>query len=450
MTEFDTIVVGAGISGLTAARLLSRHGQKVVVFEARDRVGGRLHTLREDGRITDVGGSWIHGVGDSEELHNAVRAFGMPTVEFTVGSFQAGGRPIAYYGPDGGRLSDAETASFIADVAAIDADLTQTLSAAKPGTSYEQAVEDALDRLGWQGERADRVREHLRHRSEEQLGADAADLEALSLTDETVAGDEVVFPEGYDRLATGLADGIDVRLEHPVHTVRWTDSGAQAQVMAPDGTSEWVGARHVVVTVPVGVLRSGGLVFDPPLPEPVAGALDRFRMNSFEKIILRFPQRFWDADVYAIRRQGPAGKRWHSWYDLSGLHGQPALLTFAAGGVAREIHDWSEDEVVASVMASLRDIYGDAVPDPSHATVTHWADDPLAGGGAYSYPVVGTAPEDHDRLATPLGAGTVCLAGEATWSDDPCTVSAALLSGHRAAQHILGRDIGFDLAPHGG
>lgn len=441
MTQFDTVVVGAGVSGLTAARLLTQHGQRVVVYEARDRVGGRLHTIREDGRITDVGASWIHGVLDSAELTNAVRELGMPTVEFTVGSFQAGGRPIAYYGPDGRRLTDDQTASFIADVAEIDEHLRETLSAGEPGTSYGQAVDDALDRLGWQGSRRERVREHLRHRSEEQLGADAADLEALSLTDETVAGDEVVFPEGYDQLATGLADGLDVRLGHPADTVRWTDSGAQVHLTAPDGTGDWVGARHVVVTVPVGVLRSGGLTFEPPLPQPVAGALERFRMNSFEKVILRFPQRFWDPDVYAIRRQGPAGQRWHSWYDLSALHGTPALLTFAAGSVAREIRDWPEDAVVASVLASLREIYGEEIPEPSHATVTHWADDPLAGGGAYSYPVVGAAPEDHDRLGVPFGAGTVCLAGEATWSDDPCTVSAALLSGHRAAQHIVGGDV---------
>ena len=65
MTDIDTLVVGAGIAGLTAARLLQGTGQRVVVLEARDRVGGRVFTDRSDGYVTDRGASWIHGIADS-------------------------------------------------------------------------------------------------------------------------------------------------------------------------------------------------------------------------------------------------------------------------------------------------------------------------------------------------------------------------------------------------
>ena len=65
MEHFDTIVVGAGVAGLTAARLLARDGRRVAVLEARDRVGGRVWTDRTDGLVTDLGASWIHGVTDS-------------------------------------------------------------------------------------------------------------------------------------------------------------------------------------------------------------------------------------------------------------------------------------------------------------------------------------------------------------------------------------------------
>jgi phytoene dehydrogenase-like protein len=102
MEHVDTIVVGAGVSGLTAARLLSGAGRRVVVLEARDRVGGRVWTDRRDGRVTDMGASWIHGITDSA-VHAAADAAGLAMVEFTVGGYQVDGRPIAYYGPDGAR-----------------------------------------------------------------------------------------------------------------------------------------------------------------------------------------------------------------------------------------------------------------------------------------------------------------------------------------------------------
>jgi monoamine oxidase len=163
-------------------------------------------------------------------------------------------------------------------------------------------------------------------------------------------------------------------------------------------------------------------------------------MNAFEKVVLRFPTKFWDDGVYAIRQLGPEGRWWHSWYDLTSLHGEPTLLTFAAGPAAVQTRDWDEERIAESVLAQLRRLYGEAaVPQPSHILVSDWQDDPLAHG-SYAYMTVGSTTADHDDLATPIG-GVLHLAGEATWTDDPATVPAALLSGHRAAQNVLGRDI---------
>ena len=122
MTEIDTIVVGAGIAGLTAARLLQGAGQRVVVLEARNRVGGRVWSDRSDGHVTDRGASWIHGITDSP-VFAAVTAFGMPTVEFTVGGYQPDSRPIAHYSPAGTRLTADDAARYVADIHAVDAAL---------------------------------------------------------------------------------------------------------------------------------------------------------------------------------------------------------------------------------------------------------------------------------------------------------------------------------------
>jgi monoamine oxidase len=438
MEHFDTIVVGAGVAGLTAARLLTRHGQRVLVLEARDRVGGRVSTDHRLGRATDMGASWIHGVNGSP-VAAAAEAFGMRTVEFTVGGYQPDSRPIAHYGPDGVRLSDEAAARYVADIHAVDETLLDVIAASAPDASYRDVTEQALAAQGWDEERTQRVREYLEHRSEEQYGAWIEDLAAHGLDDDSIDGDEVVFPDGYDILPRRMAEGLDIRLTHEVSRVRWSDGGVEIETdYGP------VSADTAIVTVPVGVLQSEEFVIDPPLPEPVAGALGRLRMNAFEKVFLRFAAKFWDDDVYVIRQQGPEGRWWHSWYDLTPLHGEPTLLTFAAGPAAVETLNWSEEAIVESVLAQLRRLYGDRVTKPRHAHVTDWQDDPFSRG-SYAYMTVGSTTEDHDTLATPIG-GVLHLAGEATWTDDPATVPAAMLSGHRAAVNVLGHDVPIDEA----
>jgi monoamine oxidase len=429
----DTVVVGAGIAGLTAGRLLTRSGRRVVLLEARDRVGGRVWSERDGGVVTDLGASWIHGITDSP-VAAAAAAFGLRTVEFTVGGYQPYSRPIAYYGPSGVRLTDGEVERFVADIGVVDAELARVVSDFPPGRSYAEAVEAALAAQGWGAERAERVREYMRHRTEEQYGVRIDELDAHGLDDDFIDGDEVVFPDGYDALATHLAAGLDVRLGHVVTAVRWSPEGVE--VTTGQGVFT---ADRAVVTVPVGVLKSAEFAVEPPLPEPVAGALARLEMNAFEKVFLRFRSKFWDDEVYAIRQQGPGGIWWHSWYDLTGAHGVPTLLTFAAGPAARETRGWEREKVVDSVLRELRRLYGDRAEDPVYAHVTSWQDDPCSRG-SYAYMTVGSAPEDHDLLATPVG-GVLHLAGEATWTDDPATVNAALRSGHRAACDVLGRAV---------
>lgn len=435
MEHFDTIVIGAGVSGLTAARFLAQSGQSVVVLEARDRVGGRTYTERSDGIISDRGASWIHGIDDNP-LTEVVRDFGMQTVEFTVGSYQPDGRPIAYYSPTGERLSDNAVRNFADDVRLFDETLATSVAASVLGDSYEDAITTTLSALRWEADRAERVREFVLHRSEEQYGVRAGLLDAHGLDDDTVEGDEVVFPDGFDQLATNLATGLDVRLEHVVSRVEWTAGSATA--VTANGIFS---ATQVVVTVPIGVMQSGDLMFDPALPDWLTNAISGFEMNNFEKVFLRFSTKFWDDDVYAIRQQGAAGEWWHSWYDLTDLHGIPALLTFAAGPSAIETRSWSDDQIATSVLDALRGLYGERVETPTQVLVTRWQDEPFSRG-SYAYMKPGSQPEDHDLLATPVD-GVLHFAGEATWTDDPATVTAALRSGHRAAENILGQNLPF-------
>jgi monoamine oxidase len=435
VTDVDTIVIGAGVAGLTAARLLAGAGRRVIVLEARDRVGGRLHSVRRGGDVLDYGASWIHGIDDNP-LADAADAFGLRTTEFTVGSFQPDGRPIVYFSPTGARLGDDDAREFASDVHTVDRILAEVVADSELGTSYADCVETALSHCDWDESRRARVREYMQHRTEEQLGVCIDDLDAHGLDDDAISGDEVVFPDGYDELAAHLAEGLDVRLEHRATRISWSTTGGTVET--DRGVFD---ASRIVVTVPIGVLKSPDFVIEPALPDPMARALDRLEMNAFEKVFLRFPVKFWDDGVYALRRQGDAGRWWHSWYDVSAEGGSPTLLTFAAGPCARATRSWSDARIGDSVLSALRELYGDAVVPPDRVDVTRWQDDPFSRG-SYSYPSVGSTPADHDALSTPV-QDVLHLAGEATWTEDPSTVTAAMRSGHRAAERILQRPIGF-------
>ena len=386
MSQYDTIVVGAGVAGLTAARLLARRRPPVVVLEARDRVGGRVSTDRRYGLVTDLGASWIHGITDSP-VAAAAEAFGMRMVEFTVGGYQPDSRPIAYYGPDGKRLTDAAAQRFVDDIHAVDATLAGIVVAeSAPDASYRDVTEAAIAAQGWDDERTERVREYLEHRSEEQYGAWIEDLAAHGLDDDSVDGDEVVFPDGYDR----LADAPRGRPRRPARARR-VAGGVVGGGGDGDDRSRPFSADSAVVTVPVGVLQSDDFVIEPPLPEPNRRRPEPAEMNAFEKVFLRFPTKFWDDGVYAIRQQGPESRWWHSWYDLTALHGTPTLLTFAAGPARRRdarLGRRPDRRVRARpAAAALRR----PVEQPTHVHVTAWQDDPFAHG-SYAYMTVARRP----------------------------------------------------------
>ncbi|GAA1241402.1 monoamine oxidase [Microbacterium phyllosphaerae] len=436
MTTYDTIVIGAGMSGVTAARMLADEGASVLVLEARDRVGGRMNTDRTAGFPVDLGASWVHGIAGSR-LWDLVQALDIPTIEYTVGSFQAGGRPIENFDGEGRPMDAASTTQWVDDVASADRLLVEEIAASSPGDTYLDVTERALDRSGFAPERIDEIREFFRHRVEEQCGAWIGDLDAHGLDEDAIDGDEVIFPRGYDELPRRIGHGLDIRVNSVVTRVARADDG----IVVSTENGEF-SARSALVTVPLGVLKAGSIDFVPPLPDTVAAPVSRLGMGVFNKIFIQFPERFWNESSYVLRALGEAGEHWHSWYDVSAVSGLPTLLTFAAGPFGRRMQDLPDDEIVADVVAALRALYGDSVGAPTAHWITRWGHDPFSNG-SYSHLAAGSSHHDHDEAAGPVD-GVLHFAGEATWGDEPATVGAAYYSGHRAAERILGHEV--DLA----
>jgi monoamine oxidase len=191
----------------------------------------------------------------------------------------------------------------------------------------------------------------------------------------------------------------------------------------------------LVVTLPLGVLQNQDVVFTPKLPLSKQNAIAKLGMGVLNKCYLRFPRVFWSDKMdwleYIPAQQG----EWSEWVSFKRAANQPVLLGFNAGNQGREIETWSNEQIVASAMKTLRIIYGTNIPDPVDYQITRWVSDPFSRG-SYSYNAVGSTPQMRKNLAAALQQ-SVFFAGEASNVHYFGTAHGAYLSGLRAAQEIL-------------
>ncbi len=326
-------VVGAGAAGLGCARVLADAGRTVTVVEARDRIGGRVWTIDHEGTPLDLGASWIHGVENN------------PLAELAAAAQQPLGttdyEEVAIRKAAGERLPQGAFTR-------VDAALRRGL---RDAASFPDALAQALATLD--GDHAALGRYRASAEIEHEFAADLADLspDALEEGDE-FAGDDVVLPGGYVRLLEPLAEGLDLRLGTAVSVVRQASAGVRLETNR--GPIE---VARCVVTLPLGVLQSGSVAFEPPRPDAMAGAIDRLGMGLLDKAILFFPRKFWDdADLLGFVPE--SGSEWIEWLNLERHWGEPALMGFNAGSTAENIAAMGDAEIVDSAMGALRSMYG--------------------------------------------------------------------------------------------
>lgn len=341
----SVVVVGAGAAGLAAAQQLVADGYDVTVLEARDRIGGRVWTADLDGTPVDLGASWIHGV-DGNPVAELAEEVDADTVATDY-------EDEVVYGPTGFEEDDEVLeSSFEQASGAVEAAQAEG-EQLDEDTSLGALLDDEVGDL--EGDEALRVQRQLTSLVEHEHAADLDELSAIWWDEgEGYDGDDVVFPEGYAPVVESLADGVTVQLGVALEGVERSDDGV---VLSTSGSgSGSVEADAVVLTLPLGVLQQLPPEFDPPLPDDKLAAIDRLGMGVLDKLALRFPEAFWD-DRTIIGFVNPTSGEWNEWLNLEPVTGEPILIGFNAGSVARSVEAQSDEEVVASAMAALRTIY---------------------------------------------------------------------------------------------
>jgi monoamine oxidase len=421
--DVDVAVIGAGIAGLAAAGVVARAGQRTVVLEARDRVGGRIWTSTAwpDAPV-DLGASWIHGT-DGNPVYAEVNRLGLVTSVFDVGSFEGGGSAI-YYSRNGTELDADETEKRGVQVVG---DLEKAAGSRDAGRTSLQAALDALPARTRDIARTPTVAAAL----DTYAGDFGATPDTLALSaldeDDSYPGAQRVFPAGYGRLTQRLAGDLPVRLGTPVTGISLRD---RDRVVIDTADGQWRAAK-VIVTVPLGVLKSGAITFDPPLPAEHRRAIDAIGFGRFEKLVLRFDTAFWD-DVDQIQVVGNPGEAFTGWYNLSRVARQPVLMALNGGSAAAATDGMALDRQTALATDVLAGIYRGRFRPPVAAQASGWWSDEFSRG-SYSFTAVGSGDQDREALAEPVD-DRMWLAGEVAHQQFHSTVHGAWLSGEAAAK----------------
>lgn len=445
-TTCDVAVLGAGVAGLACAGTLASAGKACVVIEARDRVGGRILTLRPPGAPlpVELGAEFVHGrPPELLALLAEARATPVPAEQGRWRATAAGLRP-APWGEDG---------------------LDEVLDGLDPDRDPDRSFAAYLAEWGRAHPHREPAVRQAREFVEGFHAADVARIGERALAHETRAAseegeDEVDFrvPDGYDRvpahLHARLGDGATVHLATRATHVRWSPGAVEVRTRRGDADGPTIRARALVVALPLAVLQipdgePGAVAFDPPLDDRKRDALSRLTTGAARRIVLHFAERFWEDDALLAPDAGghaadigflqTSGAPVPIWWTSNPVR-EPVLTGWMGGPRAERIAGHSERNVRELALDSLAGalrlprVRVDALLRGAYTY--DWSRDPLARG-AYSYALVGGG-DARATLAEPRD-GTLYWAGEATHATGASgTVHGAIASGYRAAGEVLG------------
>eukprot|EP01126_Amoeba_proteus_P054310 TRINITY_DN6679_c0_g1_i10.p1 TRINITY_DN6679_c0_g1~~TRINITY_DN6679_c0_g1_i10.p1 ORF type:complete len:492 (+),score=71.59 TRINITY_DN6679_c0_g1_i10:112-1476(+) len=427
---YDTVIIGAGISGLAAAKNLQERNLSFIVLEARNRIGGRVWTDRSLGAPCDLGASWIHRSGPTNPITIIANHLNITRVKTNEVS-------TTRWGEHGNLLTrkqlgglDKEVTGFLKKVEKRRDDLTNDVSLA-----------EVMKQVNMNFYRNPEANFNFAWDLETDYGAPIEELSAMNYDadSEFPGSTEEVFPTGYDTLSNGIAAPFKHKIfkNKVVNEVDYTDPN-DISVTCTDGTV--YSTKSVIVTVPLGVLKARSIKFVPELPRKHLQAIQKVGMGvAINKLFLKFSHDFWSehsrATFFSVSSGGTPETRGRFPEFINGkkLFGANVLLGFAIGNYAKNMESQDDEEVVNDAVGVLRKIFPNA-HYPVDYVLTRWFTDPYSRG-AYSYLAVGSTPNDYKTLSTPVSP--VFFAGEHTILKYKSSVHGAYLSGRRAAGQVI-------------
>ena len=433
------IVAGAGLAGLTAARELTRRGANVRVFEARDRIGGRVWTAREAPLAPfhgELGGELV------DKDHHAIRAlckefglrlkpillrgFGLATADRSVKRRRASGVNVSESQAPTWRAFSKIFEAHAEALETVDGEWVSSVAA----RIARQSINDVLDAAN----ASDAVRAHatgLRNfwvADPDQISALVATMQVLDGDPSTGAMYHVVG--GNDQLIDGLAQAArcEINRRHVIRAIKSTEGQARVTIEGPTGRNAEADAHYVVLAVPAALL--GEITFTPSLPPAQQEAFGSIETGPATKAILRFSKPWWrqPGTPRAYGTDLAIGAVWDAGEDQRG----GALLSLLAGGRASAALQRVLAREGAPGVANQLQWLGNVTEVPQIHSVT-WENDPWARG-AYAYFSPRFDPALRPLLAR--AAGRVFFAGCHTSRGFQGYMNGAVESGIRVAQEI--------------
>jgi monoamine oxidase len=430
--DADAIVIGAGAAGLAAARDLAGHGLRVLLLEARDRVGGRVWS-RPVARIAtpaELGAEFIHG--QAPETLRLLRDAGSAAIDTGGDSWTR----------ENGQLQ-CEAHDFVSAAG---------LFEGVRSLDHDESVDRYLRRF--EGDAA--ARETVEAARAFVEGFEAADpviASARAIADEWQSGVDSTsarplggYPPVFERLRNACAAaGVALHLSTIVRRITWKRGAVTVNISNESGESSALRARAAIVTLPLGVLRHSAdeteIAFDPPLPAAKRDALRSLEMGHVVKVVLWFRTAFWERIHHGRYRDGgffssddqPFGVYWTQYPVRSEL-----VVAWAGGPRAIAMSGASHADLIERALTGFGGVFdelGLARSEFEGGIVHDWSRDPFARG-AYSYVAVGGG-NARAVLATPVD-NALFFAGEATSTDGQGgTVNGAIETGERAAREAI-------------
>ncbi len=409
------LIVGGGISGLAAAQRLRVGGLTPIIIEARQRLGGRVWT---DANGFDLGASWIHGKSGNP-LMRLVKDSKATTFAFDYDNHW---RYDAH-----GELTDDADRMIDRNYAALEQKIASSQRGASPSTPVQFVVDEFSATLP----KSSRVglRYAVNSSISHEYAADPTELSLKYFDDgEEQHGGDLFLSGGYATLLSALRGDEEIHLGHIVQEMDWSKDAITLRTNRGTFT-----ASAAIITLPLGVLKSGTIQFTPALPNSHRQGIARLGFGTLDKLFVRFPKVAWPSEPHLFGFVGDG--LLEEWVNLAAITGQPVLVGFNAGSLAERLEGKSDEEIGASAHQILRKMFGSALPAPTQIVASRWRQDPFALG-AYSSYAPGSSPKDRIALADPI-TNNFLLAGEACSIGHPATVHGALRSGQDAADFIL-------------